>query len=376
MQGPAGGLAQRCLDMLAGAGGSDRGQKRTVRGRHPGRRPPRADRSGSEPSGDGARRPPPARRSCRHRRCPGRGRAGRRRPRATSLPRPGMPRPALAPAMSNASHTSTPSNPSPPRSCRSTAAENVAGRFGSRARNDEVRGHHRPRTPAAHRRRKGTSSLARRTSSQASANGRRDVAVLARVAVTREVLHAGADSGRLQALDVRRVCRATSSGSAPKLRTPITGLRGLEFTSATGARSRSTPAAASAVPIEAATRLVRPGSSTAPRAALPGAGDPGRVQAGDVAALLVGGDEHVGPAACTASDRARTPAYAGCWSRTGTPSPARPRAAALPRSEESVRRTSPSPHDAPKRPASPDRSHPESRTGREGPRRERRGPSW
>src|SRR5216684_4289553 len=43
-------------------------------------------------------------------------------------------------------------------------------------------------------------------------------------------------------------CRATGAAWAPNARTPITGLIGLLFTSATGARSRSMPAAARSAP--------------------------------------------------------------------------------------------------------------------------------
>ncbi len=51
---------------------------------------------------------------------------------------------------------------------------------------------------------------------------------------------------------------------------PITGFSGFVFTSATGARFRFTPTSARSAPIDAATRSVRPTSSTAPSAALPG----------------------------------------------------------------------------------------------------------
>ena len=66
------------------------------------------------------------------------------------------------------------------------------------------------------------------------------------------------------------VCSATRSGSAPKERTPITGLAGLLLTSASGARSRSTPARARTAPIEAATDRVSSTSPAKPRARLPG----------------------------------------------------------------------------------------------------------
>lgn len=72
------------------------------------------------------------------------------------------------------------------------------------------------------------------------------------------------------------VCRATSSGSAPKDRTPMTGLCRLELTSADGAQSRVTPHAASRLPSSSATARVRSRSSTAPRAWLPGKEEPCR----------------------------------------------------------------------------------------------------
>ena len=66
------------------------------------------------------------------------------------------------------------------------------------------------------------------------------------------------------------VWRATSPGSEPNERTPMIGFCSSEFTSATGARSRLTPQAASSPPIAAATCSVSATSSTAPSARLPG----------------------------------------------------------------------------------------------------------
>ena len=64
--------------------------------------------------------------------------------------------------------------------------------------------------------------------------------------------------------------RATTCGSEPNERTPTIALAGSTSTSATGARSRSIPTAASSPPIAAPTRRVRAGSSTAPSAKFPG----------------------------------------------------------------------------------------------------------
>ena len=75
---------------------------------------------------------------------------------------------------------------------------------------------------------------------------------------------------------------------------PITGFCGFVLTSATGAKSRFTPAAASSAPSDAATRSVSSTSSTTPSAPLPGYELPvRRLEPGDVAALLVDRDQHV-----------------------------------------------------------------------------------
>jgi hypothetical protein len=72
------------------------------------------------------------------------------------------------------------------------------------------------------------------------------------------------------------VWRETRSGSAPKLRVPMTGLRSSELMSASGAKSSVMPAAASSRPTVSAIRRVRSRSSMRPRMALPGYGDPVR----------------------------------------------------------------------------------------------------
>ena len=66
------------------------------------------------------------------------------------------------------------------------------------------------------------------------------------------------------------VWAATAPGSDPNDRTPMTGLEALLLTSASGARSRSTPARASSRPIARATERVRSRSPAAPSARLPG----------------------------------------------------------------------------------------------------------
>ncbi len=75
----------------------------------------------------------------------------------------------------------------------------------------------------------------------------------------------------------------------------MTGFCGFVLTSATGAKSRLTPTAASSAPIDAATRSVSSTSSTTPSAPLPGYELPGRrFEPRDVAPLLVDRDDDVG----------------------------------------------------------------------------------
>ena len=92
-------------------------------------------------------------------------------------------------------------------------------------------------------------------------------------------------------------CRATSAGSEPNERTPITGLRGFVFTSATGARSRLIAAGGELAADRRRDRARSAStSSTAPSARLPGYELPVRgLEPGDVAALLVDRDQRLGP---------------------------------------------------------------------------------
>ena len=109
-------------------------------------------------------------------------------------------------------------------------------------------------------------------------------------------------------------CRATSAGSAPKLRTPMTGLSGEELTSTSGARSRSDAERARArVPMPAADRAREsPGRRAGRARRCPAYGEPVRVvQPGDVAALLVDREEHVRASASRRSRAQRRPAARG-----------------------------------------------------------------
>ena len=160
-------------------------------------------------------RPPGARAAARRARRRRRRRAPRRRSPAV-VPEPrqsrstpatrartaasGMPVSALAPAMSRASLTTTPSKPSSSRSTPITVRENVAGRCGSRAETtmcDVMTA----ATPASTAARKGASSRSCSTSSGHVDAGQAVVRVDHGVAVAGEVLGAGRDAGGLQALD-------------------------------------------------------------------------------------------------------------------------------------------------------------------------------
>ena len=183
----------------------------------------------------------------------------------------------LAPAMSSASVTITPVEARARRAAgrRGPAAE--GGRLvGSSGGHQDVRGHDgfgagldggRGTAPARGR---AARRAARRPSAGRGASRRR-------VAVAGEVLGAGRDAGGLQARDRRRRrAGATSSGSAPKLRTPMTGLsrvgvdvgdrRQVEV-DADGGAARRRPSAATAAG-------ERRGRRRAPSAALPGYGLP------------------------------------------------------------------------------------------------------
>ena len=92
------------------------------------------------------------------------------------------------------------------------------------------------------------------------------------------------------------VCRATRCGSAPKDRTPMTGLSGLELTSADGAQLRLTPHSASRRPSSLSDRAGQVQVVDGPEGEVAGEGRAmTHLQSGDVTALLVDRDEHVVP---------------------------------------------------------------------------------
>ena len=284
-------------------------------------RPPAATRRAGRRGPRPRRRPGsrgPAPRPCR-RRC----RAGRRRRPATG-PRPrGCPRPADAPAMSSASLTITPSNPSSSRSRPSTGALSVAGQRRVEAGYDDVRGHHRGDPGPDGRRERhqlaasAASTAARRRS--AARGGCPARCRRARGSAWRRPRRPAAWSPSTHAA----TCAATRSGSVPKLRVPITGLSGLVFTSATGPRSRSMPTAASSAPIAWPVARVRSRSSAAPSAAGPSTGLPvsacSRVTSppsSSTATTASGAAARIeAVSAATASGRRR------CCCRTGRPRP-------------------------------------------------------
>ena len=89
-------------------------------------------------------------------------------------------------------------------------------------------------------------------------------------------------------------CRATSCGSEPNERTPTIALAGSTSTSATGARSRSIPAAASSPPIAASDAARQGGVVDRAEREVPRERAPARgLEPGDVAALLVGRHQQV-----------------------------------------------------------------------------------
>lgn len=153
--------------------------------------------------------------------------------------------------------------------------ERVAGWTGSRA-GTRMCALITARVPASMAARNGTSSRDSRTGSSASMRG---IAWCESTAVSPcpgKCLVQAATPADCSPETYAAVCRATSEVSAPKDRTPITGLSTLELMSADGAQLRFTPQAASRRPSSWATASVSAVSSTAPSAWLPGKEDPVR----------------------------------------------------------------------------------------------------
>ena len=173
--------------------------------------------------------------------------------------------------MSRASLTITPSWPRRSRRTARTVGLRVAGRSGSSAVTTmwEVITETAPPSRAAAN---GTSSRAASTSASTSTTGSaRWLSVAVSPCPGKCFTHAPTPARctpRVQAA----TWAATSRGSAPKLRVPITGLSGSEFTSATGARSSVIPSDASSAPTRAPVSSVRARSSAAPSAAAPSTG--------------------------------------------------------------------------------------------------------
>ena len=196
--------------------------------------------------------------------------------------------PALIARISSASVTTSPSKPSSSRR-RPVRIRglSVAGCVVERA-HEQCPRHHRAyacRDRGAERQQRGVEV--------AVDDGQLVVRVDRGVAVAGEVLGARGDALALRPATNAATCRATSSGSAPKLRTPITGLSGFVFTSATGARFMFTPTAASSPGDRGRDRRgQREVVDDARARSCPGYELPDRgLEPRDVAALLVDRDE-------------------------------------------------------------------------------------
>ena len=145
--------------------------------------------------------------------------------------------------MSRASLTMTPAKPRRSRSTARMRGLKVAGELRVERGDEEVGRHHRG-DPRLDRGREGYELALGQVVEVDVERRQREVAVDGGVAVAREVLGAGGHPGLLQAQEPgRHVCRRHERASVPKVRVPMTGLSGLELTSATGARSRSMPSA-------------------------------------------------------------------------------------------------------------------------------------
>ena len=130
------------------------------------------------------------------------------------------------------------------------------------------------RVPAAMAARNGTNSRSRRVSRGRSTTGRARCESVAVSPCPGKCFALAATPVDWSPRTHAAAWRAASAGSAPKLRTPITGLSGLEFTSTSGANATVHPVATRASPTARATRSVRSRSSMRPSSALPGYGAP------------------------------------------------------------------------------------------------------
>ena len=199
-----------------------------------------------------------------------------------------------APCISSASVITTPSKPSSVRSSSTTAEFQVAG--ASPKAPKRMCAVITARTPASIAAANGGSARSRRTSRPASEDGSSRCESATVSPWPGKCLAQAATPTLCRPSTKAATWRATTCGSEPNERTPTIALAGSTSTSATGARSRSIPTAASSPPIAAPTRRVRAGSSTAPSAKFPGNELPlAGLEPRHVAALLVGRDDQLRP---------------------------------------------------------------------------------
>ncbi len=176
--------------------------------------------------------------------------------------------------MSSASVSTTPSKPSSVRSSPSTRALSVAGC--SSRQETTTWAVITQRTPAATASAKGARSRARQVGSSTSMTGSARWESVRVAPCPGKCLAQAATPASWSPRTKATTCRPTPAASAPNDRSPITGLSGSDPTSATGPSTRSTPRARAALPRARATRAVVTSSSSAPRVAWAGHGEPVR----------------------------------------------------------------------------------------------------
>src|SRR5829696_6806991 len=183
---------------------------------------------------------------------------------------PAIPREPEAPAMSRASLTTTPENPSSARSKSWRKTRLIVARFFRSTCGTKTWEVMTTRHPASMAAENGSNSRERSSSRDRLTTGRETWESCAVSPWPGKCFALAATPVDWRPVTQAAPCRTTRSASLPKLRTPMIGLSDRELTSTQGAKSTVQPAWRSDQPIAAAVARVVSRSSSRPSTALPG----------------------------------------------------------------------------------------------------------